>query len=157
MRESSPRTTVSIYQPQQQQGRVPVRGGAPCSLCKLWVMKLNVKLSRFDSRTAHYHATGEILDRFKTASISQSVSMKFIYLLHIRGRLSWGLHEYKAVFSGKCFTFFFLHLSPRLQVAGKTHIGLRGRVRNYSKKMTEVLNQDLCHRWWSQHMLINGF
>lgn len=37
-------------------------------------------------------------------------------LLYIRGSLGWGLHEYEAMFSGKCFTFLFLHLSPRLQV-----------------------------------------
>lgn len=43
------------------------------------------------------------------------------YLLYIRGSLGWGLHEYEAVFSGKCFTFLFLHLSPRLQVT-KTHV-----------------------------------
>ena len=46
------------------------------------------------------------------------------YLLYIRGSLGWGLHEYEAMFSGKCFTFFFLHLSPRLQVTKTTHLSV---------------------------------
>lgn len=40
------------------------------------------------------------------------------YLLHVRGSLGWGLHEYEAVFSGKCFTFLLLHFSPGLQITG---------------------------------------